>query len=1321
MALDIQQQPELYSKSKARPTTTSNAWQTVRRVLMPVASLKLTIVLFAASIFLVFAGTLAQKEVDVWEVINHWFRVDERKLFLDDAPYFDIREFFVRIPLQYFCIDLLWPSFLGEPPKDVSLAIWFPRGWVLGALMCLNLIAAHTVRFTVQAHGKRLWGGVGVLALGGLVTYLAIQSGSSKDGVLGPAIIEWNTVWKLLLTLTSAIAFLSTVYARYAPSYRRVERISALVAAIVCFVAVGAGVYYTRTEGKSFLEPESMRILWQLLKGAAAGGILLLGCVMVFRKRAGIVLLHGGIFLIFVHEMIVGTAHKEAQMTIVEGETSNWTQDVRAPELAIVENGEKDDRVTKIPSFMLEEGKTIANERLPFDVKIVRYVPNAELRPKGPFEPTPATAGLGLSRAVIEMPRASGASSDSRVETPAAYVELLDKKNGGKSLGTYLLWVALSGPQQLPEIDGKSYGVWLRFQRDYKPYSITAKEVRADHYVASSRPKNYSSRIQVVDPTRSVDREELIKMNNPMRFAGETFYQSGYNEIGGQRITTLQVVDNVGWMLPYMACMIVGVGMLAQFGGVLGRFLDRRQRDADYAVEAQEAERQGKRPKTHEHFHVEAPRRTKGPQPATSATTGKAPGGWILPVVVGGVLLAFFGYTLKPTKPDDRGMDLAAFGKLPIAADARVKPYDALARSSLVVLSQKQTVRQPLAVGVDPDVEQKEILEGKRERRPLYPATRWLLDLMTNNPDAERYKIFRIENEDVVKALGLKTDPNLLYSWEELLTKKRPASEPDGREMLELEYQFEQLAKKNKDDSGPFERELGELETRVNSYRLLTFAFDDPAKTLSFDAEKLLDDPNALERKVGENSIRLLEMLSDSIRMKEAERKPAMAVHLDGGNWETLHDANLRRYINNPANKLQVDMLKSGIDLVMERVTELANDPGIDEASLARLRRAATAALKFNELYEARDLTKPAADSAGAQKLFAVLDAYRAGSGEKFNAAVADYRAYVEQSPPAEYDRKRSDLEAFLLRTEPFFWCSYVFLAALLFNIAAWLFRPQAMNRISLWITGITFAYYVAALVLRMYVTQRPPVVNLYSSAVFIGGTAVLLGLLVDRVYRNGIGLIAASMAGFGGLQIAHLLSRQGDTIENLQAVLDTQFWLTTHVVCITLGYMATFFAGILGVVYIARGVLTTGLDKNTGKDISRMIYGSVCFALFLSFVGTVLGGLWADDSWGRFWGWDPKENGALIIVLWNALLLHARWDGMIKDRGMAVLAVAGNITTSWSWFGVNQLGVGLHAYGFSKELRMFLSFIVIGSLVTIVVGLLPKTIWGSRKELSTT
>ena len=121
-----------------------------------------------------------------------------------------------------------------------------------------------------------------------------------------------------------------------------------------------------------------------------------------------------------------------------------------------------------------------------------------------------------------------------------------------------------------------------------------------------------------------------------------------------------------------------------------------------------------------------------------------------------------------------------------------------------------------------------------------------------------------------------------------------------------------------------------------------------------------------------------------------------------------------------------------------------------------------------------------------------------------------------------------------------------------------------------------------------------------------------------------------------------------------------------------------------------------------------------------LSFVGTVLGGIWADQSWGRFWGWDPKENGAVMIVIWNALILHARWAGIVKHRGVAVLSIIGNMITAWSWFGTNQLGVGLHAYGFNKELADGVRVFWISQMMLIALGLVPMKWWLSSRALGT-
>src|SRR5262249_47910565 len=157
--------------------------------------------------------------------------------------------------------------------------------------------------------------------------------------------------------------------------------------------------------------------------------------------------------------------------------------------------------------------------------------------------------------------------------------------------------------------------------------------------------------------------------------------------------------------------------------------------------------------------------------------------------------------------------------------------------------------------------------------------------------------------------------------------------------------------------------------------------------------------------------------------------------------------------------------------------------------------------------------------------------------------------------------------------------------------------------------------------------------------------------LLVEFIFKQrifGVGIIVASVTGFLSLLIAHHLGGEGDTMGLLVAVLDTNFWLATHVTCVTFGYAATFLAGFLGMAYLGVGIATTWEDSELSRLLGKILYGFVCFATLLSFTGTVLGGIWADQSWGRFWGWDPKENGALLIVIWNALILHARWGGMI-------------------------------------------------------------------------
>ncbi|PYL54578.1 MAG: cytochrome C biogenesis protein, partial [Verrucomicrobia bacterium] len=265
-----------------------------------------------------------------------------------------------------------------------------------------------------------------------------------------------------------------------------------------------------------------------------------------------------------------------------------------------------------------------------------------------------------------------------------------------------------------------------------------------------------------------------------------------------------------------------------------------------------------------------------------------------------------------------------------------------------------------------------------------------------------------------------------------------------------------------------------------------------------------------------------------------------------------------------------------------------------------------------------------------------ISDAYRARDLTAFNQHV-DLAAnwFTKEQPNAS---KRTSFEFLFNRLQPFSQSMAIYVLAFLLACASWLGWSRTLNRSAFYLLLLALAIHSFGLFSRMYLQERPPVTNLYSSAIFIGWGAVIVSLILERIFRDGIGAACAGAIGFVTLIIAHHLAGSGDTLEMLQAVLDTNIWLATHVVCITTGYSAMFLAGMLAIIYIVRGVFTRSLKKDTADSLARMTYGVVCFATLFSFVGTVLGGIWADQSWGRFWGWDPKENGAVLIVLWCAI-----------------------------------------------------------------------------------
>ena len=317
--------------------------------------------------------------------------------------------------------------------------------------------------------------------------------------------------------------------------------------------------------------------------GWLIGGVLLVNLLAAhlirFRftwKRSGILVLHTGIVLLMVGELITGLYAVEGNMTIPLGGSSNYVESFDRLELAFVWPKDKDnDNVTVIPTSLLQKGGVIHDEELPVDVEVVRYFANSTLPREMPSGvENPATKGFGLETAAVEQPPGRGVDAEQKRDMPSAYVTFKDKKTGA-SLGTYLLstWQV---PQDV-DIDGTTYQVALRFQRLYRPFTFHLQELRHENYKGTSLAKRYASLVRVTDPSRGEDREVLIHMNHPLYYQGESFYQSSVNSTReGGEITGLQVVKNPGWVLPYIACTMVALGMAIHFLLHLLDFLHRK-------------------------------------------------------------------------------------------------------------------------------------------------------------------------------------------------------------------------------------------------------------------------------------------------------------------------------------------------------------------------------------------------------------------------------------------------------------------------------------------------------------------------------------------------------------------------------------------------------------------------------------------------------------------------------------------------------------------------------------------------------------------------
>lgn len=286
--------------------------------------------------------------------------------------------------------------------------------------------------------------------------------------------------------------------------------------------------------------------------------------------RSGMWLIHAGLVILFAGEFVAGMMQVDTNLSIEVGQTVNFVQSYKNTELAVIDVTDPTwDEVYSVPDTLLAKGGNIAIPGTPITLKVKKFYPNAELSTLPPGGPASmATVGVGTGVHIAELPPVS---ADNDMNQASVFVEPVA---GGRSYGTWLASVAIGAPQSFTH-EGRSYTLSMRLLRQYLPYSFTLKQFKHDVYPGTTIPKNFSSLVQVVNPSQKESREVLIYMNQPLRYEGKTFYQASFGK--NDTLSILSVVENPGWLLPYVSCVLVSLGLLVHFAIVLRRSLKRRQ------------------------------------------------------------------------------------------------------------------------------------------------------------------------------------------------------------------------------------------------------------------------------------------------------------------------------------------------------------------------------------------------------------------------------------------------------------------------------------------------------------------------------------------------------------------------------------------------------------------------------------------------------------------------------------------------------------------------------------------------------------------------
>lgn len=600
---------------------------------------------------------------------------------------------------------------------------------------------------------------------------------------------------------------------------------------------------------------------------------------------------------------------------------------------------------------------------------------------------------------------------------------------------------------------------------------------------------------------------------------------------------------------------------------------------------------------------------------------------------------------------------------LPLQSGGRIKPLSTQAGFTMLGLHGARSMK----------------VKDKAGKVHKLSATEWMLDTLFRPRLAMELPTFRVDNADVLTNAGItvrgKRDR---YSYSDL---------EGGRDKLvELAKSFEKIEEKKR---VTVQQQTIDLAYNIRNYESLIgyFGFARSGVTLAGTGTEGKPDQRADLSSVMTTAPQVRQEIARAQGHGE-QINPRIQNLLE----QVLDAANFSKFglfILPPTDKKDPTWLSSG-NAIMSVMTQESKDP---ETSIA--------------------------DIKGFEKLVRSL-----GEDDlEFRKELVRVHDRLVERAEARGEYKHIALEAKYYRSNYFLNAMVIFLLGTLTALGMWFSGRGQASKILAWVTfGLTvvgLVYCLYAIVLRCIIMQRPPVGNLYDTIIFIGATVVILALIVELLTRRTFALGLAPIIGVILIVLArrYELGDAKDHMDPLVAVLDSNFWLTIHVITITLGYSAGLFSAFLSLGYVLlRGLQLDGGNKDLRRSVTRAVYGMLCLTLFLSLVGTVLGGIWANYSWGRFWGWDPKENGALMIVIWSLVILHARLGGYIKEWGLHFASLFTACVVVFSWWHVNFLGVGLHNYGFTAGKSTIWAF-YIGFSVVLLLGFIAMVIEKSEQN----